>query len=621
MSHDPGSIAAAEKKLSRKDKAHILKNLAHYMKGAWRYAAFAWAVVALEVVCEVLIPYLSQFIINIINPGQAAIDAGYTISAHTGELFGMAGGMVGLALVSCTCGILGGILAAKASAIFGRNLRQAMYYKIQDFSFKNIDHFSTSSLITRMTTDVTNVQNSLQMILRMVVRAPFMIIFALVMASTISWQLAMVFLATIPFLAIVLFGIAIKVHPIFVRVFNAYDDLNASVQENLQGIRVVKSFAREKHETEKFSGVSRFIYKTFVKAERRLAFNNPAMQLAIYASMLVIGYFGAKMIIENGNAADGFNTGSLTSLINYVMQIMISLMMVSLSFVMIIIARNSAERIVEVLDEQSDLVAPENALREVADGSVDFDHVGFRYNATSEKEVLHDVDVHIPSGTTVGIIGGTGSSKSTFISLIARLYDVESGAVKVGGKDVRDYDLVTLRDAVSVVLQKNVLFSGTIRSNLLWGNPNATQEEIEKAAKLACADEFIEKLPDKYDSPVEQGGTNFSGGQRQRLCIARALLKNPKILILDDSTSAVDTKTDATIRHAFRTEIPDVTKFIVAQRVLSIKDCDLILVLDQGEIVERGTHQELMALNGIYRETYDSQQKGGDFDAAKNESR
>ena len=621
MSHNSGPVAAAPQKLSRKAKAHILKNLSHYMKGAWRYAALAWVVVAFEVVCEVLIPYLSQFIINIINPGQAAIDAGYTISAHTGELFGMAGGMVGLALVSCTCGILGGIFAAKASAVFGRNLRQAMYYKIQDFSFKNIDHFSTSSLITRMTTDVTNVQNSLQMILRMVVRAPFMIIFALIMASTISWQLAMVFLATIPFLAVVLFGIAIKVHPIFVRVFNAYDDLNASVQENLQGIRVVKSFAREQHETEKFSGVSRFIYKTFVKAERRLAFNNPAMQLAIYASMLVIGYFGAKMIIENGNAADQFNTGSLTSLINYVMQIMISLMMVSLSFVMIIIARNSAERIVEVLDEQSDLVAPENALMEVADGSVDFDHVGFRYNATSEKEVLHDVSVHIPSGTTVGIIGGTGSSKSTFISLIARLYDVESGAVKVGGKDVREYDLVSLRDAVSVVLQKNVLFSGTIRSNLLWGNPNATQEEIEKAAKLACADEFIEKLPDKYDSPVEQGGTNFSGGQRQRLCIARALLKNPKILILDDSTSAVDTKTDATIRHSFRTEIPDVTKFIVAQRVLSIKDCDLILVLDQGEIVERGTHKELMALNGIYRETYDSQQKGGDFDATENESR
>ena len=616
-----GNAAVVEKKLSRKEKTKIIKNLAKYMTGAWKYSILAWSIIAVEVVCEVLIPYLSQFIINIINPGQEQIAQGYSVSAHTGELFGMAAGMVGLAIVSASCGIAAGIFAAKASAIFGRNLRQAMYYKIQWFSFKNIDHFSTSSLITRLTTDVTNVQNSLQMILRMVVRAPFMMIFALIMASTISWQLAMVFLATIPFLAFVLFGIALKVHPIFVRVFDAYDGLNGDVQENLQGIRVVKSYARENYEIEKFGKVSKFIYKTFVKAERLLAFNNPSMQLAINASMLVIGYFGARMVIASGNAPEGFNTGSLTSLINYVMQILMSLMMVSLSFVMIVIARNSAERISGVLEEESDLVSPENALTEVADGSVDFEHVGFRYNATSEKEVLHDVDVHIPSGATVGIIGATGSSKTTFVSLIARLYDVESGAVKVGGKDVRDYDLVTLRDSVSVVLQKNVLFSGTIRSNLCWGNKDATQDDLEKAAKLACADEFIEKLPQKYDSPVEQGGTNFSGGQRQRLCIARALLKKPKILILDDSTSAVDTKTDAAIRHAFKTEIPDVTKFIVAQRVLSIKDCDTIIVLDHGEIAEIGNHKELMAKNGIYRETYDSQQRGGDFDATKDESR
>ncbi len=618
MSQNNGSVLAAPEKKARKEST--LKELSKYMNGAWKYSILAWIIVAAEVVCEVLIPYLSQFVINIINPGKELIDAGYKVSEHAGELFAMAGGMVGLALLSCTAGILGGIFAAKASAIFGRNLRKAMYYQIQDFSFKNIDHFSTSSLITRMTTDVTNVQNSLQMIIRMVIRAPFMMIFALIMASTISWQLAMVFLATIPFLSLVLFGIAIKVHPIFVKVFESYDDLNSSVQENLQGIRVVKSFAREEHETKKFGAVSDFVYKMFVKAERRLAINNPAMQLAIYTSMLIIGYFGAKMIIESGNAASGFNTGSLTSLINYVMQILMSLMMVSMSFVMIIIARNSAERITEVLREKSDLVSPENALTEVSDGSVDFENVSFRYNETSEKEVLHNINVHIPSGATVGIIGGTGSSKTTFISMIARLYDVQNGSVKVGGHDVRDYDLVTLRDSVSVVLQKNVLFSGTIRSNLLWGNPNATQEQIEKAAKLACADEFIEKLKDKYDSPVEQGGANFSGGQRQRLCIARALLKNPKILILDDSTSAVDTKTDATIRKSFREEIPDVTKFIVAQRVLSIQDCDIIIVLENGEIAEMGNHKELMARRGIYCETYESQQGGGDFDA-KNESR
>ena len=612
--------AALNQQTGKIEKAQVLKNLSQYMKGAWPFAILAWVMVACEVVCEVLIPYLSQFVINIINPGADAIAQGYRVAEHTGELFGMAAGMLGLAIVSCTAGILAGIFSAIASARFGRNLRQAMYYKIQDFSFKNIDHFSTSSLITRLTTDVTNVQNSLQMILRMVVRCPFMMIFALIMASTISWQLALIFLATIPFLAFVLFGIAIKVHPTFVRVFTAYDDLNASVQENLQGIRVVKSYAREGHETEKFGKVSRFIYKTFVKAERLLAFNNPAMQLATYASMLVIAYFGSRMIIENGNAADGFNTGSLTSLLTYVMQILIALMMLSMSFVMIIIARNSAERIVEVLKEEPDLVSPENAITDVADGSIDFEHVGFRYNKTSEKEVLHDINLHIPSGSMVGIIGATGSSKSTFVSMIARLYDVDNGQVKVGGKDVREYDLKVLRDSVAVVLQKNVLFSGTIRSNLQWGNANATQEEIEKAAKLACADEFIEKLPEKYDAPVEQGGTNFSGGQRQRLCIARALLKQPKILILDDSTSAVDTRTDASIRHAFQTEIPDVTKLIVAQRVLSIKDCDLILVLDKGEIVESGSHKELMALNGIYRETYDSQQKGGDFDA-KDESR
>ena len=379
---------------------------------------------------------------------------------------------------------------------------------------------------------------------------------------------------------------------------------------------MVKSFGREKHEAEKFSGVSKFIYKSFVHAERILAFNNPVMQISAYVCMLLFAWFGAKIIIATGNAQDQFNTGSLTSLISYVNQILMSLLMVSMAFVMIIIARNSAERIAEVIEEVPDLASPENALTEVKDGSVEFEHVCFRYNLEGSKDVLHDVNVSIPSGSTVGIIGATGSSKSTFVSMIARLYDVQSGSVKVGGHDVREYDLTVLRDSVSVVLQKNVLFSGTIRSNLLWGNPDATQDDIEKAARLACADEFIEKMPQKYDSPVEQGGNNVSGGQKQRLCIARALLKKPKILILDDSTSAVDTYTDSKIRDSFKNEIPEVTKFIVAQRILSVKDCDLILVLDDGKIIAQGTNDELMKKSEVYREIYQTQVGGGDFDAA-----
>ena len=600
----------------KKEKAHILKNLAPYMKGAWKYAILAWVIVALEVVCEVLIPYMSQFVINVINPSAEEIQAGYQIGEHTGELFGYAAAMIGLAIFSCVSGIFAAIFAAIASARFGRNLRQAMYYKIQDYSFKNIDHFSTSSLVTRLTTDVTNVQNALQGLLRIVIRAPFMLLFAFVMAWTVAWQFGLLYLAVIPFLAVVLFGIATKVHPVFARVFETYDELNGSVQENLQGIRVVKSYAREEHEIAKFSRVSGFIYKSFIKAERMLAFNSPALQLSNYVCVLVISYFGARLVIENNNMPGGFTTGSLTTLFSYTMQILMSLMMSSMVFVMIIISRNSAERAVEVLKEQSDLVSPENAVTEIKDGSVDFENVNFRYNDTSERDVLHGINVHIPSGATVGIIGATGSSKSSFVSLIARLYDVTSGEVKVGGVNVKDYDLHVLRDGVSVVLQKNVLFSGTIRSNLLWGNPNATQEELEKAAKLACADEFIEKMPLKYDSPIDQGGTNVSGGQRQRLCIARALVKKPKILILDDSTSAVDTRTDAAIRDAFAHEIPDVTKFIVAQRVLSIKDCDIILVLEKGEIVQMGDSATLLAQEGIYKEIYESQLGGGDFDAA-----
>lgn len=607
----------SERELKRSKKQKVFKSLVTYLHGSWKWVWLTWIIIAIEVVCEVLIPWVAgTYLIPFINPTDEMIAQGYRMSDHIGELWGLAGVMLGLAVASCTAGVTAGFFAARASTQFGRNLRQGMFYKIQEFSFKNIDKFSTPSLITRLTTDVTNVQNSLQMIIRTVVRAPFMLIFALVMAATISWELSLVFVGVVPFLGFVLFFIAIKVHPTFVRVFEAYDGLNASVEENLRGIRVVKSFGREEFETEKFTGVSKYIYKAFVHAERILAFNNPAVQISAYVCILLFSWFGALMIVKTGNAPDQFNTGSLTSLISYVVQILNSLIMVSLAFVMITIARNSAERICEVLHEVPDLTSPANPLMEIPDGSIDFENVCFRYNEEGDKDVLHDIDVHIPSGSTVGIIGATGSSKSTFISMIARLYDARSGEVKVGGHNVKDYDLVKLRDAVSVVLQKNVLFSGTIRSNLLWGNPNATQEDIEKAAKLACADEFIEKLPAKYDTPIEQGGTNVSGGQRQRLCIARALLKNPKILILDDSTSAVDTFTDSKIRHAFQTEIPEVTKLIVAQRILSIKDCDMILVLDDGQIIARGTNDELMKTSEVYREIYQTQVGGGDFDAA-----
>ena len=608
----------AEAELAETKKHSVIKELVRYMKGGWNWVILTWIFVAGEVVCEVLIPWVAgTYLIPIINPTQEMINSGtYNIADRIPELWMQAGIMVGLAIASCTFGVMAGFFAARASARFGRNLRQGMFYKIQDYSFKNIDHFSTPSLITRLTTDVTNVQNSVQMIVRTVVRAPFMLIFALVMAATISWQLSLVFLAILPFLGFVLFGVVIKVHPTFVRVFEAYDGLNASVEENVRGIRVVKSYGKEESEYQHFKGVSKYIYKSFLRAERIIAFNNPAMQLSVYTAILVFSWFGAAMIVASGNAPDGFNTGSLTSLISYNIQILNSLMMLSMAFVMITISRNSAERISEVLREESDIVSPENAITEVPSGSVDFEDVSFHYGKRADKDVLRHVNVHIPSGATVGIIGATGSSKSTFVSLIARLYDVTEGAVKVGGIDVRNYDIASLRDAVSVVLQKNVLFSGTVRSNLLWGNKEATQEEIENAAKLACADEFIEKMPDKYDTAIEQGGNNVSGGQKQRLCIARALLKKPKILILDDSTSAVDTATDAKIRKAFKTEIPDVTKFIVAQRILSIKDCDTILVLDDGAVVAQGTNKELMKSCDIYREIYQTQLGGGDFDAA-----
>ena len=589
-------------------KIHPIRILKTYMSGFWYAVAITWAFVLIEVVCEILIPYISQWLMDSLS-NYGEIDLGRV------WMFGSI--MISLAVVSTTFGILAGYFASIASSGFGKNVRKAMYYKVQDFSFANIDKFSTASLVTRMTTDVTNLQNSIQMIIRTVIRAPFMMIFALIMSAVASWQLSLIFIPVLIFLTIVLFGVALIVHPTFVRVFNAYDDLNASVQENLKGIRVVKSFTREDFEKEKFGKISYFIYRTFLRAERILAFNNPAMQISSYVCLLVIAFFGAQAIIEsNGARNGGLSTGELASMFMYVILILNSLMMISLAFVMIIISRNSAERISQVLIEVPSISNKENPVMKVNDGTIDFANVKFKYFEDANKYVLNDINIHIPSGSTVGIIGATGSSKSSLVSLIARLYDVSEGEVKVAGVNVKDYDLVTLRDAVSVVLQKNVLFSGTIKSNLLWGNENATEEEMKKAAKLACADEFIEKLPLKYDSPIEEGGTNVSGGQRQRLCIARALLKSPKILILDDSTSAVDTHTDALIRHSFQKEIPDVTKLIVAQRILSIKDCDLILVMDDGKIIAQGNHDSLLESSPVYKELYETQLGGGDFDAA-----
>ena len=597
--------------LKRLKNIHIVKTLIQYMKGEWKWVWLAWLCVAIEVVCEVLIPFISQYVINIINPEDPHL---VMTQADIPDLLAYCGVMVGMAIVSCIGGIFAGYFAAIASSNFGRKLRQAMYYNIQNFSFANIDKFSTASLITRLTTDCSNVTFAVQSIVRMVVRAPMMMVFAFVMAAITSWQLSLVFLVAIPVLGFVLIFISYKVHPTFVKVFNAYDDLNASVQENLAGIRVVKSFGREDFEDKKFGRVSYYIYRSFLHAERMLAINSPFMQLTVYACMLIISYFGATMIMASGNSELGFNTGSLTALISYVMQILMALNMVSMVFVMVTIARNSAERITEVINEKSSITSKEGALTEVKDGSVDFEHVNFRYSDKASKNVLDDINLHIPFGSTVGIIGATGSSKSTLVNLIARLYDVSEGTVKVGGVDVRDYDLPTLRDAVAVVLQKNVLFTGTIRSNLLWGNENATDEQIKHACHLACADEFVERFPQKYDAPIVEGGTNVSGGQKQRLCIARALLKNPKILILDDSTSAVDTHTDSLIQEAFKTEIPEVTKFIIAQRVLSIKDCDIILVMDDGKIIAKGTNDELMENSPVYREIYETQMGGGDFD-------
>lgn len=514
--------------------------------------------------------------------------------------------LVGFALVALTFGALSGRSCARATAGFARNLRHDMFHHLQVYSFSNIDKFSNAGLVTRLTTDVSNVQNAFMMIIRTLIRCPAMLIFAIVMSFRINHDISLIFLAVIPILGVGLYLIIKHVHPVFERVFKTYDRLNGVVQENLSGIRVVKNFVREDHEIEKFDTISGTIYKDFSLAERILALNSPLMQGCVYACMILVSWLGAKQIVI-GN----MSTGNLMSFFTYIMQILSSLMMLSMVFVMITMSRASAERIVEVLDEESDITNCDNPVYEVKDGSVEFTDVSFSYAKRPDKTVLDDIDLIIPSGQTVGIIGGTGSSKSSLVQLIPRLYDVTGGCVKVGGVDVRNYDLQTLRHNVAMVLQKNTLFSGTIKENLRWGNPDATDEELVHACRLAQADDFISTFPDGYDTYIEQGGTNVSGGQKQRLCIARAILRKPKILILDDSTSAVDTKTDALIRQAFREEIPNTTKIIIAQRISSVMDADQIVVMDNGRINACGTHEELLANNEIYREVYESQQKGG----------
>lgn len=571
----------------------LVKSVREFKKDALLTPFF----VVLEVVMEVIIPLVMARLIDKGIDGQdmAAI-----------WKYGII--LVLCAMLALVFGAAAGTFAARASTGFARNLRHDMYYNVQNFSFSNIDKFSTGSIVTRLTTDVTNVQNAFQMCTRIAVRCPVMLVFALFMAMKINSRMALVFLAVLPILAIGM-GILMKVvGPVFERAFKIYDRMNTVVQENVRGIRVVKTYVREDHETEKFEGVSGMLYRTFSKAQKTMAGVMPLMQFCMYACMLLISWFGARLIVGGS-----MTTGELTSMFSYAMQILMSLMMVAMVFVMITMAKASAERVAEILDEQPDLHNPANPIHEVKDGAIEFDDVAFSYKGDERKLALKNVNLHIKAGQTVGILGGTGSAKSTLVQLIPRLYDTTHGTVKVGGVDVRDYDIEALRDQVAMVLQKNVLFSGTIKENLRWGDENASDEELERVCRLAQADEFIQQMPDKYDTHIEQGGSNVSGGQKQRLCIARALLKKPKILILDDSTSAVDTKTDALIRKAFAEEIPDTTKIIIAQRVSSVQDADQIVILDGGTVQAVGTHDELLAANTIYQEIYNQQnRKGGE---------
>lgn len=593
----------------------IVKTLSKSIREYKRPSILSPIFVSFEVILECLMPLVIVLFLD-------ALESEETIAqGRLMEVILVYGGiLIGMAVLSLICGMLSGRFAARASAGFAKNLRKDMYYAIQDYSFANIDRFSTSSLVTRQTTDVTNVQMAYMMIIRVAIRCPLMLIFSLVMSFTVNVTISWVFLALVPVLAAVLVFIILKTHPIFERVFHKYDNMNRSVREDIKGIRVVKSFVREDFEKKKFEASSEDVCKDFTLAERIMAINGPVMQFCIWLSFLLIFLLAGILTsnaMEAGNASGAVTGGDLTALIMYASQILSAVMQLSMVLVMIIIARTSAERIVAVLKEKSNIVSPENAVKEVKDGDVVFENVSFKYSETAEKFALADVNLHIRSGQTIGILGGTGSSKSTLVNLIPRLYDTTEGAVYVGGVNVKEYDLETLRNKVAMVLQKNVLFSGTIKDNLRWGKEDATDDEIRRVCRLACADDFIQSFPDKYDTYIEQGGTNVSGGQKQRLCIARALLKDPKVLILDDSTSAVDTKTDAMIRRSFREEIPNVTKIIIAQRVSSVQEADQIIVMDGGKIDAIGTHEELLASNEIYKEVFYSQNKIGNPAAAE----
>ena len=585
----------------RGKKMNIIRVLKKSIREYKRDSILTPILVAFEALVECIIPLM---VANLVNKMQNGCDLSVILE------YGVI--LIIMACFSLLFGALAGITAANASAGFGKNLRKDLFMAVQNFSFENIDRFSASSLVTRMTTDVTNVQMAYMMIIRTVVRAPLMLIFSLVMGFIMGGPLAFIFLFTIPVLGIGLGLVIKKTMPLFRKVFKKYDNLNNSVQENINGIRVVKSFVREDFEMKKFNEAAEDVCADFTKAEKILALNNPMMQFCLYVVMIFVLTFGSYLVVNFGGAI--IQVGQLSSLLTYSFQILMSLMMLSMIFVMVTISIESCERIVAVLEEKRTISNPENPIYEVNDGSIDFNNVSFKYSKRADRYALENINLHIKSGQTIGILGGTGSSKTSLVNLISRLYDVTEGEVKVGGVNVKDYDLVTLRDAVSVVLQKNVLFSGSIKENLRWGNKDATDEEIEEACHLACADEFIEQFPDKYDTHIEQGGTNVSGGQKQRLCIARALLKKPKILILDDSTSAVDTKTDAIIRAGFKKFIPETTKIIIAQRVSSVQDADQIIIMNNGSIEAVGTHDELLASNPIYQEVYYSQNKGGEQD-------